>query len=350
MLKSDRYLWILWALTIILSCKDDVKSPGLQPSEEGKFKNPLLASAPDPWVIQKGEWYYVTHTTGDHLLLYRTRQMSDLALATVKTIWSPPSSGANSKNIWAPELHFINNKWYFYYAADDGLNQNHRLWVLENSSADPFEGQWIDKGEVQLPDDRWAIDGTIFEHNGQLYFLWSGWEGATNIRQDIYITRMADPWTADGGRIMISKPELPWELAGGSPSVNEAPQFLHRGNKVFVTYSASGCWTDEYRLGLLYADATADILSAASWTKSPEPVFEKNPSSLAYSPGHNCFFKSLDGTEDWMVYHANPAANQGCGDDRSMRMQKFAWSGNGFPEFGEPAAIGASLQIPSGEK
>ena len=25
----------------------------------------------------------------------------------------------NSKEIWAPELHFIQGKWYFIYAADD---------------------------------------------------------------------------------------------------------------------------------------------------------------------------------------------------------------------------------------
>ncbi|HYC85943.1 MAG TPA: glycoside hydrolase family 43 protein, partial [Chryseosolibacter sp.] len=256
-------------------------------------------------------------------------------------------TGSNSQEIWAPEVHFIDNAWYFYYAADDGQNENHRMWVLENTSADPFTGTWVDKGELELPDDKWAIDGTYFEHNGQAYFLWSGWEGDVNIRQNIYIVKMSDPVTATGPRVMLSTPELAWELNGGSPSINEAPQFLSRGDKVFVIYSASGCWTDEYALGMLVATASSDLLDPQSWTKSQTPVFTKNPSGLVYGPGHNSFFKSPDGTEDWILYHANGAPSLQCGDDRSARMQKFTWKADGTPDFGVPAALGAKLDIPS---
>jgi GH43 family beta-xylosidase len=42
-----------------------------------------------------------------------------------------------SKELWAPELHFIKGKWYMYFAADDGNNNNHRIYVLENPTADP---------------------------------------------------------------------------------------------------------------------------------------------------------------------------------------------------------------------
>ena len=38
--------------------------------------------------------------------------------------------------IWAPEIHFINNKWYIYFAADNGDNKNHRMNVLESNSQD----------------------------------------------------------------------------------------------------------------------------------------------------------------------------------------------------------------------
>lgn len=342
------YFW-LCILTVIFSCKNDPAPPYSKLNNEGKFQNPILRSAPDPWVIQKNEWYYVTHTTGRSILLYRTKEMSDLGQATVKIIWTPPAAGANSKNIWAPELHFINNKWYFYYAADDGNNENHRIWVLENSSADPFTDTWVDKGELELPQDRWAIDGTVFKHNGQLYFLWSGWEGTTNVRQDIFITRLNDPWTATGQRIMLSKPELSWELVGGAPAVNEAPQFFVRGDKMFITYSASGCWTDDYSLGLLSASVTADLLAPSSWAKSSQPILTKNPSGLVYGPGHNTFFKSVDGTEDWIAYHANESTNAGCGSGRSLRMQKFTWNASGFPEFGVPLAVGAFIEVPSGE-
>lgn len=314
------------------------------------FTNPLLPSGPDPWVLQKDGWYYFTHTTGKDLRLYRTKRMSDLRNADMKIIWTPPSTGMNSKEIWAPEIHFMEGRWYFYYAADDGDNKNHRMWVLENEARDPFTGNWADKGELKLPGDKWAIDGTVFQHNGRLYFTWSGWEGDVNLRQDIYIAEMADPMTVEGDRVLLSKPEYDWELKGGSPAINEAPQFLARGDKIFIIYSASGCWTDDYALGLLYAPATANLLDASSWIKHPEPLFQKAPSAQAFGPGHNSFFKSPNGKEDWILYHANPEAGQGCRGNRSPRMQPFGWTQDGLPALGKPVALETALEVPSGEE
>jgi GH43 family beta-xylosidase len=342
--------FLLSLIVFVLSCNDDNGSAQHKPlPKENEFRNPVLTSAPDPWVLRHGEWYYFTHTTGNSIRLYRSRAISDLSAAEVKTIWSPPLTGMNSKNIWAPEIHFINGKWYFYYAADDGNNDNHRMWVLENESSDPFLGTWVDRGKLELPEDRWAIDGTIFMYENQLYFMWSGWEGTTNGRQDIYITTMSDPLTVDGARIRLSQPEYPWEKNGAPPEVNEGPQFIQHEDKIFITFSASGCWTDQYALGYLYADAFADILDPDSWTKFPEPVFQTNASGGAFGPGHNGFFKSPDGEEDWIIYHANNSAGLGCGSARSFRMQKFTWDENGFPVFGTPAPLNSALEKPSGE-
>lgn len=333
-------------LVIVFSCGEKT-DPTPAPPESHTFTNPVLSSSPDPWVFQRGGKYFVTYTTGNNIRLYAAEEMSDIALGQTKVIWTPPASGMNSKNIWAPEIHYVTGRWYVYYAADDGNNQNHRIWVLENSSEDPFQGEWIDRGQLQLPDDKWAIDGTITTINGVLYFAWSGWESDQNVRQDIYLVKMQTPLTAIGTRIKISSPQLPWELAGGSPAVNEAPQFLIHDNSVFITYSASGCWTDDYAIGLLSASG-GNLLEPSSWAKSDQPLLTKNAASLAYGPGHNAFFKSKDGTEDWITYHANASAGAGCGDSRSMRMQKFTWQ-NGKPFFGQPVAIGSAIQVPSGE-
>ncbi len=330
-------------LLLVISCNP--KQP------QKTFTNPLLSSGPDPWVEFYNGMYYVTHSTGNNLKLYRTRHVSELASAESKVVWTPPDSGMNSREIWAPEIHRVNDKWYFYYAADDGNNNNHRMWVLENSSDDPFEGEWIDKGKLNLPGDKWAIDGTIFEHNSSLYFMWSGWEGDVNVRQDIYIARMINPWTADKERVLLSKPELDWEIKGASndlPTVNEGPQILKHDNKIFIIYSASGCWTDDYSLGMLEAHTNAVLLEPSSWTKSQTPVFSKNPDAKAFGPGHNGFFKSPDGTEDWIIYHANPEAGQGCNKFRSPRMQKVTWT-EGRPDFGKPVGLGEVLAVPSGE-
>lgn len=313
------------------------------------FTNPLLSSGPDPWVFKKDNFYYYTNTLGNRISVWKTQAMSELKNATPQLIWSPPASGPDSKEIWAPEIHFINNKWYTYYAADDGKNANHRMYVLENSSTDPLSGAWISKGKISDATDKWAIDGTVFEQAGQFYFIWSGWEGDVDIRQNIYIAKMLNPWTIEGNRVMISTPTYDWETIG-TPDVNEGPEILKNSNgKVFLTFSASGCFTDDYALGMLTLKDGGNPMNAGDWTKTPTPVFTKNPSGSVYGPGHNSFFKSKDGTEDWILYHANSASGQGCGDTRSPRMQKFTWNSDGLPNFGQPVATGLSVKNPSGE-
>ncbi|RED95268.1 glycoside hydrolase family 43 protein [Marinoscillum furvescens] len=339
----------------MLSACDEEPVNDVQPKEEPEVKqdslflNPILTSGPDPWVFQANDAYYLTFTTGYNLTLYKSDQMADLTNAYNRVVWTPPASGPNSKNIWAPEIHQVAGKWYIYYAADDGDNKNHRMFVLQNTQTDPVVGTWTDKGMLQLPDDKWAIDGTIFEANGQLYYLWSGWEGDVNGRQDIYICKMDDPLTPVGERVMLTKPELSWETNGVSPTVTEGPQVLLRNDKVFIVYSAGGCWTDGYALGLLTADIDADLMSPEAWEKSQTPVFSQYPEGNAYGPGHNGFFQSADGTEDWIIYHANPQAGQGCGSNRSIRIQPFTWDVNGDPDFGTPHPLYKKLTKPSGE-
>jgi GH43 family beta-xylosidase len=318
----------------------------------------LLPSGADPWSIYKNGYYYYTHTFGDRLVIWKTKNLAQLKNAKSKTVFLPPPGLSYSKQLWAPEIHFINNRWYIYFAADDGRNENHRLYLLENRSADPMEGKWVFKGQVSDSSNKWAIDGSVFEHKGQLYMVWSGWEGAINGRQDIYISKMKNPWTLVGDRVRISSPTLEWERHGdlNDPDnpphvdVNEGPQFLKNKDHVFIIYSASGCWTEHYALGMLTANVNSNLLDSSSWKKNETPVFKQSITNGVFAPGHNSFFKSPDGTEDWILYHANSQPGQGCGRMRSPRAQRFTWNKNGIPIFGEPVKTGVPIQIPSERK
>jgi GH43 family beta-xylosidase len=327
-------------------------------AQQKTFTNPLLPSGADPWVIYHDGYYYYTNSTQNNLVIWKTKNMAELGSVEKKTIWLPPANTLYSKELWAPELHYINHKWYMYFAADDGDNNHHRLYVLENASPDPLTGDWTFKGKIGDDTDKWAIDGSVFEHKGQLYMIWAGWEGDENGQQDIYIAKMKNPWTIRGKRSKISSPLYDWEKYGylGKDSnpphvnVNEGPEILKHGNKLFLVYSASGCWTDFYALGMLTASTNSDLLDARSWKKSAKPVFKKSVKNGVYAPGHNSFFKSPDGREEWILYHANSKPGQGCGGYRSPRMQKFSWNKDGTPYFGEPVKEGEVLTIPSQKK
>ena len=323
-------------------------------AQQKTFTNPLLPSGADPYSTYHNGYYYYTHTVGDRLMLWKTKSLADLKNAESKLIWTPTGGTDWSKDIWAPEFHFINNKWYAYFAADGGHNNGHRMYVLENASEDPFKGTWEFKGKVTAAIDRWAIDGNVFFYNKQQYMIWSGWEGESNSQQNIYIAKMSNPWTIEGNRVLLSQPTYNWEMQGDlndavNPphvNVNEGPQFLQHGKDVFIIYSASGCWTDFYALGMLRLTGN-DPMVPQNWTKSEQPVFAKNEANSVYAPGHNSFFKSPDGKEDWILFHANDNPGEGCGNKRSPRMQKISWNKNGTPNLGTPVSNTEVLKVPS---
>lgn len=318
------------------------------------FTNPVLPSGADPYSTYHNGYYYYTNTVGNKLILWKTKNLAELENAAHKTIWTPPETGMYSKSIWAPEFHIINGKWYVYFAADNGDNNNHRMYVLENNAEDPFKGEWVFKGKIAANPDRWAIDGNVFEYKKQLYMIWSGWEGTVNGQQNIYIAPMKNPWTLDSNRVLLSEPTYVWEKQGdlndaNNPphvNVNEGPQYLEHNGKIFIVFSANGCWTDYYSLGLLSLEGD-DVLDPSAWKKHSKPIFKKSEENGVYAPGHNSFFKSPDGTEDWILYHANSNPGEGCGSKRSPRMQKISWNKDGSPNLGVPVSEDTTLQIPS---
>ena len=307
------------------------------------FTNPIIAHGQDPWVVAHGGRYYYCYSTGRGISVRASDRLELIGEGEETVLWSTPDSGPYSQNVWAPEMHRIEGRWYIYFAADDGDNKNHRMYVLRSAGDDPV-GPYTFVGKVADKTDRWAIDGTVYRSDaGALYFIWSGWEGDVNDRQNLYIASMSDPVTVVGERVLISSPGYDWERVG-DPDVNEGPTVLTRHGKVHVIYSASGSWTDDYCLGRLTLEGD-DPLRAGSWVKHDEPVFAKT--GQVFGPGHASFVRVGDGAEgvDWIVYHA--ARSKGSGWDRDVRLQPFGWDGAGNPEFGEPVTAGERVGVPT---
>ena len=309
------------------------------------FTNPLLPTGPDPWIVHQDGYYYYTNTLGKRLKIWRTKSIENLATADTATVWRPPASGPNSTLIWAPEIHKMDGKWYIYYTATDVAdNGDHNRWVfvLENDHEDPLQGTWIDKGKVNT--NYSGLDGSVFEHNDQRYFVYSAYIGPQSV---LCIAEMINPWTISENQPELAFPQYDWEKQGGR-QILEGPQFLAGPeDKMFIIYSASACWADEYALGMLTTSKNTDPLDPKSWIRSPEPVFKQAPENNVYATGHNSFFKSADGSEDWILYHANTGANRGCGWERSPRAQQFFWRNDGTPDFGKPVKPGKVLTIPA---
>jgi GH43 family beta-xylosidase len=316
------------------------------------FANPVAPGA-DPWVVWHDGFYYWCASENDlGVAVFRSERLTERGEKVM--VWRAPDFGPHAREVWAPELHWLDGKWYIYVAASNGRNETHRMIVLEAVGDSPTS-EFCYKGELYTGDEietgkrnRWAIDGTILERDGQRYLLWSGWEDERD-EQWLYIATLANPWTVSSNRVRLcANDDFAWERIDETMrtrGLNEGPQVLQRDGRVFVVYSASASWETTYKLGLLELVPGGDPMQPASWRKHDEPVLRATAST--WGVGHCSFTQSPDGTEDWIVYHAKLETKPNW--HRAIHVQPFTWDAAGFPVFGEPVAAGELLACPSGE-
>ncbi|HEV2783031.1 MAG TPA: family 43 glycosylhydrolase [Actinophytocola sp.] len=311
------------------------------------YTNPIAPQRADPHIVKHTDgFYYFTATAPeyDRIVLRRATTLQGLASAPETVIWRRHTSGEMAAHIWAPEIHFIDGRWYVYFAAgrsDDVWAI--RMYVLENAGANPLSGTWVERGRIATPLNTFSLDATTFTHNGTRYLAWAQNDPAVGSGTNLYLARMANPWTITGAPVRIAVPTQSWETIGFR--VNEGPAVTQRNGRVFMTFSASA--TDaNYCIGLLTASASANLLNPASWTKSTQPVFRSNDATSQYGPGHNSFTVSEDGLSDILVYH-DRNYREISGDplndpNRRTRYQKLYWNADGTPNFGIPVPDGVT--------
>jgi GH43 family beta-xylosidase len=288
-------------------------------------------------IFHEGYYYYCESRNHQRICIRRSKTIATIGDDLGACVWSAPSFGPNSNAIWAPELHLFDGKWFIYFAADNGKNKHHRMWVLQSQGADPL-GPYHCCG--QLETEGWAIDGTVLTTEQGRFLIWSGWPGRRNGQQNLYIAPMRDPLTVSGSRILLATPDEPWERI--AMPICEAPQILKRDGRIFLVYSASGSWTVDYCLGLL-VNRGGDVLDPRSWTKHG-PVFQKTDD--VWGVGHCSFVTSPCQTEDWIVYHSKSSQSAGW-VDRDVHAKRFTWTPDGLPDFGQPVPRKPALQMPA---
>jgi len=316
-----------------------------QSQKKGTFTNPLFPNGADPWLeYWDGNYYLTTTTWTSELVMRKSPTLAGLADATPVNVWSD-TDPERCCNFWAFEFHRLKGpngyRWYMMYTSgQDGTLDYQHLNVLESAGDDPM-GPYEYKG-APMP-DVWNIDGNYLELNDRLYLIYSQWQGDEQLN---IIAEMDTPWSLKPGtpHTILTRPELDWEISGRK--VTEGAEILQRNGRTFMTYSASYCNTPDYKLGLMELVGD-DPLNREHWKKYPEPVFERT--ETVFGPGHNGFFGSPDGSEDWLVYHGNDSVEHGCSATRSLRAQKFNWNKDGTPAFGKPVTPGVVVEPPSGE-
>lgn len=304
-----------------------------------------------PWILQRADPYVYKHTDGtyyftasipayDGIVLRHSDTLAGLKDAEEVRVWQKHDKGIMSEHIWAPELHYLDGKWYIYYAGGDIDDVwAIRPYILECADQDPMTGNWVEKGKMTRAEEdefsfeAFSLDGTVFENRGKRYYIWAEKVGVGKQISNLYIAEMENPCKLKTVQVLLTTPDYDWERIGFW--VNEGPAVIHHDGKIYMTYSASETGA-AYCMGMLSISEDADLLDPAMWKKERYPVLETNAEKGIYGPGHNSFTEDEQGNTI-MVYHArteekiegNPLYNP----NRHAMLMKLTWGEDGRPVF-----------------
>lgn len=329
-------LFVFTAASCSLADKDDANKLSIV-FPKGSYPN----------AVKDGSTYYymMPDNRPGHLSIYSASSLDSLCNAVPVTVWE--SDHAHFQNIWSPELHKINGRWYIYFEADNGNTDNHHIYVLECNSPDPQSRQWDLHGPIMVYKDwNYGIHPSTFTVDDRQYMVWSGWEKRRLEveTQCIFIAEMENPWTLKSERVLISRPEYEWERQWINPDgsrsaypifVNENPEpyISPDGKNVVIAYSSSGIWTIFSTLGMLHASTESDLLNPNSWTKNTEPVFISNGKSKYGGVSNITLIPDVDDKGTIMLFQAKELEGSVNLND-AIIMKKIDWK-DSLPVFGE---------------
>lgn len=319
---------------------------------EGGFVNPLAKNmtTPDPCIVfnEKDGYYYGIHTADKSLTMYRSRTIRDMfCRSESKTVYEAKDEDGTYGYLWAPEIHIIDGIWYIYTSTHERTTKNFKHVICLRARGEcPFEGFEL---AAHINPDLYAIDPTVYrdEKNGELYICFSA---VLDKCQRLCIQRMKSPTEPVGDYSIISSPSYPWELVYpydlATEPINEGAYFVKGGERLFIVYSANGCWSNDYAFGILELTGD-DIMSPEAWEKSPVP-FMTGGNGL-FGPGHATFFYSPDKTELYMCYHCLDGDNPECVEiPRHAHVQRVLFDDTGAPHSPIPVPAGIPLREPKG--
>ena len=299
-------------------------------ADKNTYTNPLPIEVPgdgmvescaDPTVIyapEDGYWYMYCTTdplndedkTGDNFNfhLIPILRSSDLITWTyMGDVFSTrPDWVADDAGLWAPEIQFLNDQYYLYYAASwtDLPGGGSAIGVATSDS--PL-GPWVDSGEPVVEPHaapccegsrRWVFDPEVVQdpETGQLYIFYGSYFGGISARE----------LSADG---LHSDPATQVQITIANRY--EAPEVVYRDGYWYLFVSATDCCRGPLTGYSVFVGRSENVLgpyydregfSLLEGRVGGTPVLSMNGNRWV-GLGHNDVFQDFDG-QWWTVYHA----------------------------------------------
>ncbi|KQS30916.1 glycoside hydrolase family 43 protein [Dyadobacter sp. Leaf189] len=264
----------------------------------------------DPCILadQKTKTYYMTGTGG---MLWKSPDLKS---------WSGPYKVANTdpaswmgKNpmIWAAELHYYQNKYYYFATFTnrdvkiDTVGEN----VIERRAchvlvSDKAEGPYVPmKDPTYLPANMPTLDGTLWVENGKPYLVYC-YEWLQNLDGTIEKIELKPDLSGTTGnsKLLFKASESPWSRENVKDKV--LPNKVTDGPWLFRTGTGKlgMIWTswiyDVYTQGVAYSHSGK---LDGPWVQEKDPITPPNF-------GHGMLFKTFGGK--WLMsIHSHKSVN-----------------------------------------
>jgi beta-xylosidase len=258
----------------------------------------LIQNCADPFVLKHEGVYYLYCSGGlgeKGIRVYRSTDLAD---------WGAPVGHYNGqalrsedvwgdRNFWAPEVYFLNGKFFMYFAVQE------RLAVAESDSP---TGPFIQKEKKPFEPDHLKIDPHLFvDDDGTKYFYFVRF----NNGNEIWVAKLNDDLRSidESTMTLCIATSQDWENSRLEPfpghRINEAPFVLKRKGIYYLTYSANHTVNPGYGVGY----ATSDH-PMGPWKKVKEnPILSRDGRTIN-GPGHHSFIQSPSG-HLYIVYHTH---------------------------------------------
>ncbi len=324
-------LTILFTFFILsISCRKDPETGGSKyvPPPEGYYRNPVFQPVfADPSVIKASDGYFYAYATEDDWGGTGGLHIVPIIKSKDLVNWTFAANAFNQKPawksqgfIWAPDINFINGKYYLYYS--------YSLWGDANPGiglaiADKPEGPFTDQGKLLLSEEVGvgnSIDPSYIEDNGTKYLFWGSFRG-------IYGSQLTD----DGKALTGEKFRIAGDFFEGT--------YILKKNGYYYFFGSNGncCEGAASRYKLLigrsqnlkgpYLNRQGDNLL----TVEGSLFLEGNSTGGFAGPGHNAEIVTDDAGTDWLLYHAIdkkiPFLPVGA-TRRPLMLDKITWEDN----------------------
>jgi len=288
------------------------------------FTNPLggITNIGDPYILKYNHHYYMYATSSpDGFKVWQSDNLIDWTINGLAFDKNNPANNWGNGNFWAPEVKFINGKFYMTYSA---RMTNGKMKVRIAASDSPL-GPFINWSEPFLLDDDYSYIDADLLPDGDKIFMFFTKDCSLNIINGKHVSQI---YVAELNKdlksfatipVLVTTPDQAWESPNNDWIWNEGSFAMKHENTYYLMYSANVYNGQDYSVG--YATSANPL---GPWKKyAGNPILKKNMAIGVSGPGHNSVTTSPDDKEMFIVYHTHtfpdkPSGNRNLCIDRMV--------------------------------